>query len=150
MAPLPKPEGARRHPGKNQWRTLTRGAVPVPAMPGSSKLEPAVKRAAQQYWRTIWTDLGEMFTDADRFPLARLCVLDARVRVADRPPGAQLQAELRQLEQAYGVSALGRQRLMIHVQDTDGDAPGHSADVASMDEHRRRQRERRKRILASQ
>lgn len=145
MAPLPKPDGTRvrRNLGQKQWRTVERGAVPVPAMPGSSRLPADVKRAAQAYWKAIWTDLGAIYTDADRHPLSRMCVLHARVQLGQRV-GAQLQAELRQLEQAYGGSPLGRQRLMVQVAVPEPDSGESSAPVVDM----AAQRERRKRIAA--
>jgi len=149
MAPLPKGDGqrVRRNLGQRQWTTLRRGVVKVPAMPGSTDLDADVRKVARAYWKALWTDLGEIYADSDRYPLARLCALHARVQLGKRV-GAQLQAELRQLEQAYGGSPLGRQRLMVKVEPLELIlvSVADPAQVADIEAHRARQADRRARI----
>lgn len=144
MAPMPKPEGqrVRRNLGQKQWRTLERGAVLVPEMPSELDAGPEVLAAARVYWTAIWTDLGQMFIDADRYPLARLCVLHARLALGCDEKVEH--SELRQLETAYGISPAARQRLMVQVAVPEPVLDGPPADVADM----QAQRERRARIAA--
>lgn len=142
MAPTPKPEGARvrRNLGQKQWRSLERGAVPVPSMPGATQIPPELRSLARAYWRALWTDYGALYTDADRHPLARLCRLHAQAMIGKL--GAQAQGELRQLEASFGSSPLGRARLQVQIstpQAPAGDEASAPVDLAA-------QRERRARI----
>jgi len=116
---LPKPPGERirRNLDQRQWRQIQRGAVEVPPMPGASSLTRRQREVATEYWNTLWHEYGELYTPADRFPLARLCKLHARAMVSRRGLSAQAEGELRQLEAAYGCSPLGRLRLMVEVVD---------------------------------
>lgn len=116
---LPKPPGerVRRNTDQRQWRVLRRGAVAPPPMPGATSLTQRQRQVAQEYWDALWTEYGELFTMADRFPLARLCKLHARAQVGKRGLSAQAEGELRQLEAAFGGSPLGRLKLMVQVED---------------------------------
>jgi hypothetical protein len=117
-------------------------------MPGARRLSPAARRVARDYWTTIWTELGELLTDADRHPLGSLCALRGRFLAGETIPATQL-AEARRLETAYGISPEGRRRLGIRVSEPAA-APATAdatRDVAQLDEKRRqRQAERRRRL----
>lgn len=145
MAPLPKPEGqrVRRNLGQKHWRTITRGAVPVPPMPGATSMTKRQREVAEEYWTELWTEYGELYTSADRFPLARLCRLHARAIVGRRGLSAQAEGELRQLEQAYAASPYGRQRLMVQVAEPTeptarADDPAAPVDLAAQRARRAR------------
>jgi hypothetical protein len=139
MAPTPKPEGmrVRRNAGQKNWVAIERGAVKAPPMPGATSIkDSAQRRLAQAYWKAIWADLGAIFTDADRFPLARLCKLHAQAMLGKL--GAQLQTELRQLEQSFGSNPIGRMRLMIQVVDAAEGSTGTGPAVADLAKVRER------------
>lgn len=148
MAPLPKPPGerVRRNLDQRQWRQIQRGAVEVPPMPGAASLTRRQREVAEEYWRALWTELGALFSDADRFPLARLCRLHARAMASKRGLSAQAEGELRQLEAAFGVSPLGRLRLMVEVVDAEGAPGADSATPSGVVVDMRAQRARRARI----
>lgn len=148
MAPTPKPEGMRerRNRDQRQWRTVTRGAVPIPPMPGETSLGRRQRAVAVEYWTALWTDLGEIYVDTDRHAIARLCRLHARSMVGRL--SAQAEGELRQLEAAFGGSPLARQRMMIRVVDPDASAPGDDDDGGSVVDMEA-QRARRARIAAA-
>lgn len=139
MAPTPKPEGKRqrRNLGQKSWTTLERGSVSPPPMPGATTIEdPSMRRTASAYWKALWSDLGQIYTDADRFALARICILHAQAMHGRL--GAQLQTELRQLEQSFGGSPIGRMRLMVQVRDAEDVEETQGPKVASMDAARQR------------
>ena len=146
---LPKPPGERerRNADQRKYRTITRGAVPAPPMPGAATLPRLERQVAEEYWRDLWADYGEIYTAADRHPIARLCRLHARSIAGRRGLSAQAEGELRQLENAYGASPVGRLKLMVIVKDPDGSAEGDQhvdSVVVDMDAQRRR-RERMRR-----
>jgi hypothetical protein len=152
MAPTPAPPKAdgtssrqRRNLGQRQWRTITRGVVPIPPMPGETTLTKRRRQLATEYWTALWTDYGVLYTDSDRHPIARLCSLHSLAMLGKL--GAQAQGELRQLENNFGASPLARQRLQVQVQsavEADGKPAGDDEPIDMA-----KQRERRARIKAA-
>jgi len=138
----PKEDGTssrvRRNLGQPQFRKVTRNAVPIPAMPGETTLTARRRQIAREYWNDLWADLGELYTNADRHPIARLCSLHSLAMVGKL--GAQAQGELRQLEAAFGGSAAARRKLMVVVVDQHGDAvgDGEPGEPIDMNAHRER------------
>ena len=88
---------------------------------------------ARAYWETIWrSPMAVAFIDSDVFPLSRLCTLvDRRERVEAGDPevfrlgqnegevevlrGFDGDAEIRQLEDRYGLSPIARRRLQWEI-----------------------------------
>lgn len=127
----------RRNLGQPQFRRVTRGKVKPPPMPGEANIRGVRRQIAVEYWNELWTDLGEMYTKADRFPIARLCVLHSLAMVGKL--GAQAQGELRQLEASFGGSPAARRKLWIVVVEdvTDAEDGGDDAPI-DMESHRAR------------
>lgn len=140
MAPAPKPPGARRrrNAGQSQWQQLPAEgrAGPIPQPRTGRELG----EIASCYWETLWTSpMAVTFTDADIQPLTRLAVLvDDRARsetgdglieiVESNYGGGEVEvvvgkfagdAEIRQLEDRYGVSPLARRRLQWEIRQGD-------------------------------
>src|SRR4051812_11173699 len=114
MGATPKPPGQRRrrNAGQSQWRQLPAAGRAGDA-PGP-KTNIGLGELAMAFWDTIWrSPMAVAYTDADVFPLTRLAVL---VDTRDRYERAQIDsfdgdAEMRQLEDRYGISPLARRRL---------------------------------------
>lgn len=83
MGRNPSPPGsrARRNPGQAEWQPIE-GAT-VPKWPGTTS-DPA---EARTYWRTVWRELGGMWTEADKMPLFRSAMLHASVIASGRKKG---------------------------------------------------------------
>lgn len=136
---FPKPPGQRVRQNRGQGRYAEASGAGVPEMPGAGGLDPDVRLVALEYWGAIWSELGGMYLGVNRFPLARLCVLHARVQLGQRV-GAQLQSELRQLEVEHGVSPLGRRRLQWEVARATGESDPANAAPSTDELARRRER----------
>lgn len=84
MGRLPSPPGTRdrRNKGQAEWQEVV-AAPRVPAWPGTKADPPE----ARKYWRTVWKELGGMWSDADRMPLYRAAMLHAQVLGSGRKRG---------------------------------------------------------------
>lgn len=80
MGRNPSPPGsrARRNTGQADWQPVE-GAT-VPKWPGTTDDPPE----ARAYWRTVWKELGGMWSEADRMPLFRAAMLHAAVIASGR------------------------------------------------------------------
>lgn len=80
----PKSPGARtrRNLGQSQWQEVERPAR-VPPWPGSRDDPPE----ARSYWRTVWAELGGMWSSADRMPVMRAAMLHSAVVASARRKG---------------------------------------------------------------
>jgi hypothetical protein len=107
---------------------------------------------ARAYWTAIWTSpMAVTFTKTDEFALTRLCSLvDRRERVETGDHevfeatavdgmvtvvrGFDGDAEIRQLEDRYGLSAMSRRRLQWEITSPEGaeDDPGELAPVTQL------------------
>lgn len=79
----PKAPGARvrRNQGQAQWQEV-QGSL-VPKWPGETGDPPE----ARAYWRTVWAELGGMWSPADKMPLFRAAMLHASVIASGRRKG---------------------------------------------------------------
>jgi len=137
MPATPKPPGQRRRRNKGQsdWQQLPadgrKGEIPEP------RTQRELGEIAQQYWDTLWTSpMAVTFTDADIQPLTRLAVLvddrdrsestDGLIEIVESnyADAGEIEvvvgrfagdAEIRQLEDRYGISPLARRRLQWEV-----------------------------------
>ncbi len=133
MGATPKPPGqrVRRNREQSEWRQLPAG--------GRSGRAPKPRTSVvwgefgQAYWRALWSSpMAATYTEADVFPLTRLCSLvDRRERVEAGDPevfaassvdgevtvvrGFDGDGEIRQLEDRFGISPLARRRLQWEV-----------------------------------
>lgn len=142
MSATPKPPGQRRRRnlGQGQWKQLPangrQGMIPEP------RTERELGPIAMQYWETLWlSPMAVTFTDADIHALTRLVVLvDDRARaesaeglleIVESAHGGEVEvivgrfggdAEIRQLEDRYGLSPLARRRLQWEITQGDADS----------------------------
>lgn len=115
----PKPPGqrVRVNAEQPQWRRLPADgrAGRAPALAGSSSLP----KAARDWWRDVWrSPMAAVFVEADVPALARACRLVAREVVGEASTGEL--AELRQLEDRFGLSPLARRRLQWEIEQSTG------------------------------
>lgn len=137
MAPQPKPPGQtrRRNLDRPTWTTLTQtdAADEIPPFPGR---KPAA--AALHYWEAIWSSpIAAMYIQADHPALARICRLHGRALANEL-------AELRLLEQLYGLSPKARRALQWEVERAAGAGAAH--DLQATDELQARRDGRRERL----
>lgn len=131
MARTPKPpcQRVRRSAQQASWRRLPAGGTPgkAPRLVGASKLPVA----ARDWWRDVWrSPMAAVFLEADVPALARAARLVARESVGEAS-AAEL-AELRQLEDRFGLSPLARRRLQWEIEQAGGAAePRPAADSAA-------------------
>jgi hypothetical protein len=109
--PAPKPAAQRRRrnkvPAVVKLATHTQPRKP-PALP---KGYPA---ASRKWWQTVWASpMAQVWLEADVPALVRLAGL---VGAAD--PSPQVLAEIRQLEDRFGLSPLARRRLQWELQQS--------------------------------
>lgn len=137
MPATPKPPGQRRrrNAGQGQWQELPasgrKGELPDP------RTDRVLGDIAKTYWETLWTSpMAVTFTDADIQPLTRLAVLvddrarsesgDHLIEIVESNYGDSREvevivgrfagdAEIRQLEDRYGISPLARRRLQWEI-----------------------------------
>lgn len=150
MAPSPKPPGARRrrNAGQSQWQQLPAegrsGPIPEP------RTDRELGEIASQYWETLWTSpMAVTFTDADIQSLTRLAVLvddrarsesaDGLIEIVESNFGSEVEvvvgkfagdAEIRQLEDRYGVSPLARRRLQWEIRQGEAGEPARAKPMA--------------------
>lgn len=104
----PKPAELRRR------RNLRVGPIKLPAE-GSKRRAPALPlrgllASTRSWWKTIWASpMAAMYVAADVPALIRLASLEDRASRGDA--SATVLAEIRQLEDRFGLSPLGRKRL---------------------------------------
>lgn len=154
MAPQPKRPGARNRRNLDQgtWTKLGADDVrPAPKFPG--RKPPA---AAKRYWDLIWASpASAMYLDTDQVPIERICRLHAIVvnghqkvdkdgeKITEDATAAEL-AELRQLEQLYGLSPRARRSLQWEIDRAAG--PGTAHAPQPHDGHTQEGADRRKRL----
>lgn len=137
MGATPKPPGQRRrrNAGQSQWQQLPaegrEGEIPEP------RTERKLGSIAALYWETLWASpMAVTFTDADIQALTRLAVLvddrarsesgDELIEIVESNYGDSSEvevvigkfagdAEIRQLEDRYGISPLARRRLQWEI-----------------------------------
>jgi hypothetical protein len=137
--PAPKPPGtSRRDPDAASWTTFDEAASPtdIPAWPGKFDPDPLAK----EYWDAIWTSpMGRAFLPVDVMQIARICRLHALDMIgALRVTG---QAELRMLEDAFGISPKARRTLRWDIERAAG--PGAAAPNQAVDTERKRRQQQR-------
>lgn len=87
------------------------GGVKAPPLPAA---RPAWLKSTREWWATVWASpMASVYLDADVPTLVRLArLLDADGRgMSDGP----MRAEIRQLEDRFGLSPLARRRLQWEV-----------------------------------
>src|SRR4051812_15935594 len=122
MAPTPKPPGQRRRANTDapQWRTLPASGRTgrAPALPGASSLP----REARDWWATVWrSPMAAVYVAADVPALIRAARLVAKS--AEGAANAAELAELRQLEDRFGLSPLARRRLQWEIEQAGAERP---------------------------
>lgn len=142
MGSLPKPPGqtVRRNLDQPGWTTFDEAESPsdVPKWPGDAEPHPE----ASAYWTAIWTSpMAKAFLPVDRAQIARICRLHALdVCGALRVTG---QAELRMLEDSFGISPRSRRTLRWEIERA---APGESAKKQPLDDQRKRRQSAKGRL----
>ena len=107
----PKPEGQKvnRHPPTHAPVALPEGGREGPAPKPALKIEGEAKRL----WTALWKlPEAAMWTDADLPPLTRLVCLQASPHAW---MDSRLLAEMRQLEDRFGMNPTARRQLGWHV-----------------------------------
>lgn len=140
--PAPKPPGtARRDPDAASWTTWDEEASPteIPSWPGEFEPDPLAK----EYWDAIWTSpMGRAFLPLDKMQIARICRMHALDMIgALRVTG---QAELRMLEQSFGVSPAARRTLRWDIERAAG--PGAAGPNQPLDAQRKRRQGAKNRL----
>jgi hypothetical protein len=76
MGRAPKPPGSRvrRNADQADWQDIVAPSE-VPDWPGLESDPPE----AQLYWKTVWAELGGMWSEADQMPIFRAAMLHAQV-----------------------------------------------------------------------
>ena len=119
--PIPKPSGQRRR------RNATSTTVSLPkagrvGRPPKPHTDIEWGEHAKAYWTALWTSpMAAAYVKTDTFALTRLCSL---VDERDRFQRAELEsfdgdAEIRQLEDRFGLSPLARRRLQWEIEDAE-------------------------------
>ena len=123
--PPPKPPGTRRRRNKGPSARNLGAAPPSRARPSPPELPGAENPLPETraWWETVWTSpMAAVYLDADVPALARLATLVDRLHRGDA--GARLLAEIRSLEDRYGLSPLARRRLQWEVERAGGESSG--------------------------
>jgi hypothetical protein len=111
--PPPKPVGQRRR------RNAGAKPVALPAAGAKARKAPAlplegITEGTRAWWKTVWASpMAHAWLDADVPALVRLASLVNRVHT--ETASASTLAEIRQLEDRYGLSPLARRRLQWEV-----------------------------------
>lgn len=140
--PAPKPPGqlVRRNLDQPGWTTYDEADAPTqaPDWPGGAEPHPE----ALAYWAAIWmSPMAKAFLPVDQVQVARICRLHALdVCGALRVTG---QAELRMLEDSFGISPRSRRTLRWEIERA---APGASTTPQPLDGERGRRRSARDRL----
>jgi hypothetical protein len=104
--PPPKPASQRRR--RNQAPAVVKLANRQPSKPPS--LPKGFSPSARKWWATVWSSpMAALWLEADVPSLVRLAALVELADSGDMAP--QVLAEIRQLEDRFGLSPLARRRL---------------------------------------
>lgn len=118
--PPPKPASQRQRqsePGKGPRRLPAggRSGTGIPTLPGAAKLS----KATREWWKRVWqSPMSSVYLDADLTGLIRLARLLDRDEKGEAT--ATMLAEIRQLEDRFGLSPLARRRLEWEVSQSKG------------------------------
>lgn len=113
--PGPPPKPAAQRQRRNAAPAVTRlsaaGRQGKPPPLGTKK--PAWRKATREWWKTVWSSpMAAAFLPADVPILRRLAtMLDGY----DRLPDPKLLAEIRQLEDRFGLSPMARRKLQWEI-----------------------------------
>jgi hypothetical protein len=89
-----------------------------PELPGAKELLPSTR----EWWATVWSSpMAVVYLEADVPALARLAVLVDRLERGEGGGGARLLAEVRSLEDRFGLSPLARRRLQWEIEQATGE-----------------------------
>lgn len=142
MGSMPKPPGqtVRRNLDQPGWTTYDEAESPVEAPPWPGGGDPAPE--ALEYWTAIWTSpMAKAFLPVDMVQVARICRLHAlEIRGAVSVTG---QAELRMLEDSFGISPRSRRTLRWEIERA---APGASTAKQPLDKERKRRQSAKARL----
>jgi hypothetical protein len=108
--PPAKPASQRRRANKTTGRRTLPASPPRRRVPALGPRKPTWLKATREYWKTIWASpMATTWIEADVPALRRLAVL---VELVGRGQVSAMHlAEIRQLEDRFGLSPLARRRL---------------------------------------
>lgn len=116
--PLPKPAAMRRR------RNASPGAARLPATGREGKVPTLGKGyhpAARRWWRTVWSSpMATVYVDADVPALQRGALIVSLI--AGGNGSATLMAELRHIEDRFGLSPAARRKLQWEIDQAGGAA----------------------------
>jgi hypothetical protein len=111
--PPPKPASQRRR--RNKAPAVVKLANRHPSKPPA--LPKGFSPAARKWWATVWASpMAALWLEADVPSLVRLAALVDLADSGDMAP--QVLAEIRQLEDRFGLSPLARRRLQWELEQT--------------------------------
>lgn len=119
MGRHPKPPGdrVRRNADQKGWGSPGPRTGPAPELPDRFRGEPDVER----WWKRVWgSEIAGAYLDVDVPALERGAMLVSEISSGEFP--ASYLSELRNIEDRFGLSPAGRQRLMWMVA-REGDEP---------------------------
>lgn len=127
---IPKhPEERVRKSGPKMTVLPERPNVKIPRLPKDEEWTDV----GRSYWRTLWTSpMAAVYVDADVTALVRLTRL-VQLSYAENLRGDVL-AEIRQLEDRFGLSPLSRRRLMFEIDRATTGVTSNTADPPEDDE----------------
>lgn len=131
--PAPKPASQRRRVNKTTGRRTLPAKAPRRRAPALGTRRPAWLMATRAWWATIWASpMSTTWIAADVPALKRLAVL---VELVGRGQvSATLLAEIRQLEDRFGLSPLARRKLEWEIEqgrEAETEAAAQKAEEAS-------------------
>lgn len=125
--PPPKPAAQRRR--RNAAPAVTKlpagkPARKAPTLPGAAKLQ----KSTRDWWATVWASpMAAVWLDADVPALVRLAMLIDTVATGDA--SVMVLAEIRQLEDRFGLSPLARRRLQWELEQAGAGERGGASDA---------------------
>ncbi len=142
MGSMPKPPGqaVRRNLDQPGWTTYDEAESPTEAPQWPGAVPP--QQEAMDYWNAIWTSpMARAFLPVDLVQVARICRMHAlEIRGGLSVTG---QAELRMLEDSFGISPRSRRTLRWEIERA---APGQSDKPQPLDGERKRRQSARDRL----
>jgi hypothetical protein len=121
--PIPKPESQRRRRNRPQTRRLTadRSTTGVPP------LDADVLPSTREWWKKVWASpMAQEWLAADSPALVRLALMLDKVERGGS--SSRLLAEIRALEDRFGLSPLARRRLQWELDEADAETKAASRD----------------------
>lgn len=142
MGSLPQPPGqtVRRNLDQPGWTTYDEAEAPTEAPKWPGEFPPLPE--AKAYWDAIWTSpMARAFLPVDVVQVARICRMHAKEIRGDLSVTGQ--AELRMLEDSFGISPRSRRTLRWEIERA---APGASTAAQPLDKQRSRRQSAKSRL----